>query len=207
MSLITAGTYEEPEVSVQDVQDYTNGSLSADDPSTQYMLNAALAAARNDIRWHVAPVTFGETITLNGRGGMKLWLPTKNVVQIHSITDTVSGTMPTSPPGLLFDADVPNKVFLNPTVSGLIWCGPGVPGLSGITMLWDHGFTNEQAADWRNAILALVTNIAQISVLGRSDAELSSKEIDDVGYRWAAAQALGSVEPTLAKYRLLSAWV
>ena len=207
MAILTAGTYQEPDLSVDDVDDYTNGQLSEDDPATQRMLDAALAVARNDMRWHVNPVTFGEVISLNGQGGLHLWLPTKNVVTIHNITDTISGTMPTAPPGLLYDADLPNKVYLNPQVSGQVWCGPGVSGLSGITVTWDHGFTNTQAADWRNAILALVTNIAQITVLGRSDAELQSKELDDITYRWAAAQALGSVEPTLAKYRILAAWV
>ena len=133
MAILTQGTYQEPELSVEDVDDYTNGQLSEDDPATQSMLNAALAAARNDIRWHVAPVAFGEVISLNGHGGIHLWLPTKNVVTIHSITDTISGVMPTSPPGLLYDADLPNKVFLNPSVSGQVWCcGPS--GLSGITV-------------------------------------------------------------------------
>lgn len=194
--IITPGTFEEPELTPAIVAKYTNGQMAADNPGTQYMLNAALAAARNDMRWHVAPVTFGETISLNGRGGNKLWLPTKSVVEIHSITsDGVSIDLSE----ITYDADIPNRLILN--------TGTWSHNYSGITITWDHGFTNTQAADWRNAILALVTNIAQISVLGRSDAELESKDIDDIGYRWAATQALGSVEPTLAKYRLLSAWV
>lgn len=196
--ILTPGTYTEPELTPTDVANYTNGQLSATNPQTQLMLNAALAAARNDIRWHVAPVAMGEVISLNGRGGRKMWLPTKNVVQIHAITDAVAGSIdPVA--GVVFDADIPNKMILNTQV----WCCQ----FSGVTVSWDHGFTNAQAADWRNAICALVTNIAQISVLGRSDAELAGKDIDDIGYRWAAHQALGSVEPTLAKYRLLSSWV
>lgn len=195
--IITPGTFTEPELTPTDVATYTNGQLSASDPQTQTMLNAALAAARNDMRWGVAPVSFGEVITLNGRGGQKLWLPTKNVVTIHSITSDGVSIDPVA--GITRDADIPNRVILN--------AGTWSHSYSGITVTWDHGFTNTQAADWRNAILALVTNIAQISVLGRSDAELESKDIDDIGYRWAATQALGSVEPTLSKYRLLSAWV
>lgn len=195
--IITPGTFTEPELTPTDVAAYTNGQLLATDPQTQTMLNAALAAARNDMRWGVAPVSMGEVITLNGRGGQKLWLPTKNVVQIHSITSDGVSIDPVA--GITRDADIPNRVILN---TGTWSCK-----YSGITVTWDHGFTNAAAADWRNAILALVTNIAQISVLGRSDAELESKDIDDIGYRWAARQALGSVEPTLSKYRLLSAWV
>jgi hypothetical protein len=195
--IITPGTFMEPELTPTDVATYTNGQLSATDPETQTMLNAALAAARNDMRWGVAPVSMGEVITLNGRGGCKLWLPTKNVVQIHSITSDGVSIDPVA--GITRDADIPNRLILN---TGTWSCK-----YSGITVTWDHGFTNAQAADWRNAILALVTNIAQISVLGRSDAELESKDIDDIGYRWAATRALGSVEPTLSKYRLLSSWV
>jgi hypothetical protein len=200
--ILTPGTYQEPDLSVDAVDSYTNGQLSKDDPATQYMLDAALAVARNDMRWHVNPVTFGEVISLNGRGGVKLWLPTKNVVALHSITDAVAGPI-TLPAGILFDADLPNKIYLNNLTTSQVWCHQ----FSGITVTWDHGFTNAAARDWRNAILALVTNIAQISVLGRSDAELEGKRIDDVDYTWAAKQALGSVEPTLAKYRMLSAWV
>lgn len=202
MGILTPGTYQELDLSVADVDAYTNGQLAKDDPATQSMLDAALAVARRDVRWHVNPVAFGEVISLNGHGGVKLWLPTKNVVALHSITDVIAGSI-ALPAGILFDADLPNKIYLN---TGQVWCC-GYSGISGITVTWDHGFTNSQAQDWRNAILALVTNIAQISVLGRSDAELEGKRIDDVDYAWAAHQALGSVEPTLAKYRMLSAWV
>lgn len=197
MIITTPGTYTEPDVSVDDVDAYTNGRLSADDPETQVMLNAALAVARNDMRWHVNPVTNGEVGLLNGPGGCHLWLPTKNIVTISAVTSDGVAVDPVA--GVVRDADFPNKL-INLT-------GPWSRQYSGIGITWSHGFTNAQAADWRNALLVLVTNVAQISVLGRSDAELQSKEIDDIGYRWAAQQALGSVEPTLCKYRLLSAWV
>jgi hypothetical protein len=91
---------------------------------------------------------------------------------------------------------------------------------NGVVITWDHGFpedataaaaipgyTGPLATDWRQAVLSLVTNLAQVATVGRSDYELNSKQIDDVVYRWAANPALGSVEPILAKYRLLWKWV
>lgn len=197
MIITTPGTYAEDDLAPADVEIYTGGRLPAANPQTQAMLDAALAVARNDMRWHVAPVTAGEVVTLNGPGGGHLWAPTKNIVGIHAITNDGAAVDPAT--GVVRDADFPNKLVINTP--------PWSRRYSGITLTWDHGFTNTQAADWRNAILALVTNIAQISVLGRSDAELESKTIDDIDYRWAAQQALGSVEPTLCKYRLLGAWV
>lgn len=195
--IITPGTFEEDELSAAVVQDYTQGQLSAASEQTQYMLDAALSAARRDMRWHVAPVTYGEVVTLDGPGGNKLRLPTKNVVDIHSITSDGVSIDPVS--DVSYSADIPNLLVLN---TGVWSCK-----YSGITITWDHGFTNEQAVDWRSAILSLVTNIFQISVVGRSDSELDSKQIDDVTYQWAAAQQLGSIEPTLAKFRLLGRWV
>lgn len=198
MIITTPGTYTEPELQPSDVETYTGGRLPAANAQTQAMLDAALAVARNDMRWHVAPVAMGEVVTLNGPGGCHLWAPTKNIVAIHNITNDGAVVNPAT--GVVRDADFPNKLVIK---TPPYWsCS-----YSGVTLTWDHGFTNTQAADWRNAILALVTNIAQISVLGRSDAELASKTIDDIDYRWAAQQALGSVEPTLCKYRLLGAWV
>jgi hypothetical protein len=69
------------------------------------------------------------------------------------------------------------------------------------------GYTGSIADDWRQAILSLVTNIAQIAIVGRSDYELQSKTIDDVIYRWNPTAALGAVEPILSHYRLLHLWV
>lgn len=195
--IITPGTFQESELSVDDVQDYTQSQLLAANSQTQSMLDAALAAARRDLRWHVAPVTFGEVIGLDGHGGNKLRLPTKNIVQIHAITNDGMAVDPVA--DVTYSADVPNVLVLNTGVWSTQY--------SGITITWDHGFTNEEAVDWRNAILSLVTNIFQISVAGRSFSELESKQIDDVTYGWAATQQLGSIEPTLANFRLLGQWV
>lgn len=195
--ILTPGTFNEPELSADVVAEYTQGLLSAGSPQTQYMLDAALTAARRDMRWHVAPVVCSEVISMDGHGGNKLRLPTKNVVQIHAITSDGVAIDPVN--DVTYSAEVPNLAILKTGV----WSNQ----YSGITITWDHGFTNEQAVDWRSAILSLVSNIFQISTVGRSDSELDSKQIDDVVYRWGAGHELGSIEPILAKYRLLSRWV
>jgi hypothetical protein len=201
--ITTPGTYQEPDISTDDVDSYTNSQIPSSADETQNMLTAALAAARQDCRWHVAPVTYGETITLDGTGTPYLRLPTSgrwdNTITVHSITSDGAAVDPVN--GVTRSAETPNLLILNNGV----WSN----NYSGVTITWDHGFglANGAALDWRQAILALVVNIAQIYITGRPDYELESKGVDDVVYRWGAVTSLGSIEPILAKYRLLFRWV
>jgi hypothetical protein len=199
-----------PELTPLDVQYYTGGLLSADNPQTQRMLDVALAAARGDVRWYVSPVQYAAVITLNGTGTNKLRLPTKQVINIDSITNDGVALDPDT--DVTLDCETPNLLYIN---SGR-WSNQ----LNGIVITMDHGFpedtaaaalidgyTGEIAADWRQAILALVASVSQIEATGRADAELDTKQIDDVVYRWGAMQGLVAIEPTLARYRLLYKWV
>lgn len=203
MSIITAGTFQEADIAVADVQSYTNGQIPSSNPETQNMLTAALTAARRDVRWHVAPIMYGETIALDGTGTNQLRLPTSgswsNTIKIHSISSDGNPVDPVN--DVTYSAETPNLLILNNGV----WSA----NYSGIQITWDHGFglANGTATDWRQAILALVVNIAQIYITGRADSELDSKAVDDVVYRWGAVSSLGAVEPILAKYRLLFRWV
>jgi len=198
------------ELAATDVETYTNGQLSAANSETQRMLSAALTAARRDVRWQVSPVMFNQTITLNGTGSPYLRLPTKQVIAMHSITNDGVAVDPVA--GVTLDSESGSLLVMNNGV----WSSQ----YNGITITWDHGFPENSTAaaaitgysgsiadDWRQAILSLVTNIAQIALVGRSDYELDSKQIDDVVYRWSANPALAAVEPVLAKYRLLYKWV
>lgn len=199
-----------PELAPCDVEQYTGGLLSASNSQTQRMLDVALSAARRDVLWHVSPVVYNNVITLNGTGTNRLRLPTKQVIKLDSITSDGVSLDPVN--DVTLDCETPNLLYIN---SGR-WSNK----INGIVVTMDHGFpednaaaalidgyTGETAADWRQAILALVTSISQIEVSGRSDAELDSKQIDDVVYRWGTMQGLVAIEPILAKYRLLYKWV
>jgi hypothetical protein len=197
-----------PELAPSDVQQFAGGRLSASNPETQRMLDAALAAARRDVRWNVSPIIYGDVITLNGTGTDRLRLPTKQVINLDAVTNDGVALDPVN--DVTLDCETPNLLILN---SGR-WSNK----VNGITVTMDHGFPEDSseapqdykgliAADWRQAILALVVNISQIVAAGRPDSELASKQIDDVVYQWGATTGLASIENILSHYRLLYKWV
>jgi hypothetical protein len=198
------------ELSPDDVEQYTQGLLSATDSETPRMLNAALAVARSDVRWFVSPVIMGDVVTLNGNGGQLLRLPTKQVINLTSITNDGVALDPVN--DVILDSESGNLLILTN--------GRWSNQYNGVVVTMDHGYpedviaaaaitgyTGPTADDWRQAILALVVNISQIAAIGRPDTELHSKQVADVVYQWGAAESLASIEPILAKYRLLWRWV
>jgi hypothetical protein len=187
------------ELSVNDVDTYTSGLLSADDPRTQYFLNTALAVARQETRWHVSPVYTGVTFTMNGYGSNRLKLPTQMVVNLDSITNNGVSLDPEADVTLDLSGMFHNTLYLN---SGL-WSNQ----INGVVVTMDHGWTEQQAVDWRNAILALTVNVSEIPIQGRSEQDLLSKQVDEVISRWSDTPGFGSIETTLSKYRLLFEWV
>lgn len=181
------------DLTTEDVRRYTNNRLDPDDDDTFDMLASALAAARNDVGWHVSPVLTNQTMRRNGHGGCKLRLPTKKIVTLNSITsDGVT-------------IDVNNDVVVDAEVGWLVHKVHG-PEWShkpaGIVVNLDHGFTEKEAADWRRAILSLVDQMSTMVTVGRPDSEMAGKTVDDIDYRWNAEPLLPSVEPILAKYRI-----
>lgn len=197
-----------PELAPSDVEQFTGGRLSAANPETQRMLDAALAAARRDVRWNVSPIMYGDVITLNGTGTDRLRLPTKQVITLDAIISDGVALDPVT--DVTLDCETPNLLYKN---SG-VWSNR----INGVVVTMDHGFPEAGseapqgykgliAADWRQAILSLVVNISQIVAAGRPDSELDSKQIDDVIYQWGATQGLASIENILAHYRLLYKWV
>ena len=70
-------------------------------------------------------------------------------------------------------------------------------------MVITHGYTETEAADWRQAVLTMVD---LMSTGGRPDNELVVKKVDDVQYQWTPAtgadQALLSVASTLDGYQV-----
>jgi hypothetical protein len=188
------------ELSVDDVAAYTGGRLAANDPNTQQMLDAALAAARWEVGWHVSPVRVGDVVKLDGPGGCKLRLPfTQKIVNLTEVIDGGSTLDLTPGTGdVIQSAQVP---WLLIRQRGSWSCR-----YNDIQVTLDHGFTEAEAADWRQAILGLVDQMSTMATVGRPDSELTSKQVDDVVYKWNPTPLLPGIEPILAQYRLLWGW-
>lgn len=188
-----------PELTVDDVIQYTNGRLE-DNEETERMLAVALATARRYAGWHVSPVILGDEVTLDGPDSRILWLPTKKLVELNSVEEdgfTVSLT------DLRWSATIPESQVRMRKRSTGFWSGD----YQAIVVDMDHGYTEDEAADWRQAILTMVDQMASVQ-LGVSEIGLRRKRVDDVEYEWdsamsmAAKEALTSVEYLLNCYRL-----
>jgi hypothetical protein len=190
------------ELTAADVEDYTNGRL-ADDEDTARMLAAALLAARRAVGWHVSPVLTDQEITLDGPGSRILWLPARKVTALTSVfedeveldVDDLSLSAGSGPYRV--------RPLALRKKSGRWWtCNYG-----GIVVTMDFGFTETEAADWRQAILQMVDQMG-MATAGFSEMNLSRKTVDDVTYQWAnpytamADEQIGSVYHILCDYAL-----
>ena len=138
------------ELTPTDVETYTQGRLHRDDSETARMLTAALAAARRYCGWHVSPVKAGEVLTLDGPRGRVLDLPTRKLLDLTSITED----------GRDLDVDGALNWSENGSVrkrSGGRWSGCYRSIVATIT----HGYTEEEAADWRQAVLSSIDQVSQ----------------------------------------------
>ncbi len=182
------------ELTAEDVENFTRGRLQADDDEVARMLNAALVVARRYTGWHVSPIVEGDVLVLDGPGGRRLQLPTRRIIAIDSIEE--NGT-PTAAERYAVSAEVPGLVVRR---SGSWTCET-----SGISVTLDHGYSEEEAADWRQAILAMVDQMSQMPKSDTGSGALVRKKIDDVEYQWAetvsiAEDALFSVSYILDSY-------
>lgn len=209
------------ELTAADVDSYTSGRLAASDPETARMLSATLSATRREVGWHVSPVYTGDVLTMNGPhhggynwgygyggyggwgfgyGGMtshRLTLPTQKVVTLDSIVEN----------GVTLDL---SKIVIsaqdnwNRNCEILIrHCGHWTHRPSGIVITMDHGYTPDEAADWRQAILTLVDQMSEMAIMGHPGSGLLSKTTDDAVYKWNPTPLLPSVSTILDKYRLI----
>lgn len=180
------------ELSTDDVEQFTGGRLSADDDETQRLLDAALAEARRYVGWHVSPPISDDTIVLDGPGGRLLWLPTQKLNTLTSVTEDGTELDITT---LTWSGESGQQVRVRKTSHRQWTCQ-----YQGIEVVMDHGYTEVEAASWRQAVLLMVD---QMATGGRSDAALITKKVDDVQYQWAdvsADQALTSVVAILDGY-------
>lgn len=186
-----------PELTTADVEEFTRGRLADDDPVVQDILDAALVRARNYVGQHVSPVIEDDVVTLDGPGGTDLFLPTGKIGSVASVVE--NGTTLDSA-DYVVSANVPRMLYRKN--------GCWTRQYAGITVTYTHGFSEDEAADWRRAILMMVDRMSREQQSGaRSDQDMLRKKVDDVEYQWvdwgsAADRAITSVESILDHYQL-----
>jgi len=187
-----------PELSTDDVVEFTLGRLE-DNDETQRMLDAALVAARHYAGWHVSPVRLGHEVVIDGPCSRILLLPTKKLIELTDITeDEIALDLDT----LRWSSAADYVVRVRKRSCAFWSCD-----YASIVVTMDHGYTEAEAADWRQAILTMVSEMASVQ-MGASNVGLIRKRVDDVEYQWsdtvalAAAQTVTSVSYILDTYRL-----
>lgn len=187
------------ELSVDDVIAFTGGRLE-DNDETQAMLDAALMRARRYCGWHVTPVREDDVIVMDGPGGIELFPPTRNIVEL---TEVVNDGLPLELGGSGSGAVAAEVVVPSSAPWKIVrTTGTWSTQYGGIELTMSHGFTEAEAADWRYAVLSMVEQMG--SSAGRPDSDLVEKTVDMVTYRWgqSAETALYAVAPTFNDYEL-----
>ena len=153
-----------------DLDLFTNGRVT--DDKAESLVAAALASARRYAGWPVSPVAT-ETVTLDGPGGWRLFLKTRKVTAISSVVE--NGVTLTIPSQVVKSADVPGMLIRR----GACWTTEP----SSIVVTFSHGYTEDEAKDWRRAVLTLADMMSREG--SRDSPDLVLKKIDDVQYQWS----------------------
>jgi hypothetical protein len=66
-----------------------------------------------------------------------------------------------------------------------------------IQVVASSGYTEAEAADWRQAVLSMVDQMAALGSTGRADSDLVSKKVDDVTYTYGSPYAAMAQESIL----------
>jgi hypothetical protein len=186
------------ELTPADVETFTRGRLLASDAVVVDILGAALVRARNYTGWPVSPVAVGDVVTVDGPGDSRLFLPTG---KIGSVASVVEDGVTVDSSSYVVSADIPRMLYRED--------GCWTTEYAGITVTYTHGFTEEEAADWRRAILLMVDQMSREQQTGgRTEDALLRKRVDDVEYQWAdwgqsANRAITSVQSMLDQYCLV----
>lgn len=167
-----------------------------DDDAAQEAINAALAAARRYCGWHVSPVQTDQEFTdIDGPGGHVLSLPTLNLISVSVVTEL----------GRPVDVSRLDRSRRKGTLTkpfGQWWtCRDGA-----ISATITHGYTEDEAADWRSAIITVVDERSKAAASKRDDPRLSSKKVDDVEYAWFATiiSTDDELSAKFSQFRILS---
>lgn len=166
-----------------------------DDEALQSVIDSVLVAARRYCGWHVSPVIDADEVTLNGPGGYRLFLKTKKLGAVASVVED----------GV--ELVVGTDVVVDPETPGMLvrkW-GSWSRNFASIVVTFSHGYTEEEAADWRRAILRVTRLWLQTSQ--RDTADLKRKKVDDVEYEWFESVVSTSAELAAAfsQFRLIPA--
>lgn len=161
--------------------------------AAQAALDAVLVAARRYCGWHVSPVREDDELVLDGPGISVLDLPTRKLIALTGVVE--AGT----------ELDVAK---LDWSVNGSVRKQSGVSWscrYRSIEATIDHGYTEAEAADWRKAIIDMVTTVSYSA--STTEDGLKRKKVDDVEYEWfdfasAAGEAVYSVSAVLDGYQL-----
>jgi hypothetical protein len=164
------------ELSTDDLVAYTDGRLADDDEAVR-MLAAALKVARNKVGWHVSPAKT-ETFTIDGPDSRVLFLPTMKLNALTSVEENGT-TLDLSTIGVSA-GDGPlmrRRVALRKRTGGW-WTGE----YGGVEITMNHGFTEAEASDWRQAILSMVDQMSLLPVSAATGGGSiqSSLRVDDV---------------------------
>jgi hypothetical protein len=184
-----------PELTVADVELFTNGRLLASSVETARMLARALAAARKYCGWHVTPVREDDEFTIDGPCSSRLFLPTR---QLLDVIDVVEDQIILDVTDLRWST---SKGVVRKK-SGANWSG----FYNSITVTIDHGFA--EAPDFNAAVLSMVDEMASASVGVGAGAGIKRDRVDDVEREWfdaasASVKAVVSVSGLLGQYRIL----
>ncbi|QDF72353.1 hypothetical protein [Mycobacteroides chelonae] len=177
-----------PELTVNDVEQYTRKRLDKTDAETARLLAAGLSYVRQFCGWHVTPVKTGHEVELDGPGGRLLALPTLKLIALAEVTED---GQPVDVSSLYV-----SKRGLVRKKSGGFWS----PHYGAITVTMDHGIEDADAF-----------NAAVLSFIDRSSKAPTGGDPIAVGpFRWAeektvSRSAFSATELSiLEQYRLES---
>ena len=182
------------ELTVADVEQFTAGRMSADNPETQRLLDSAVAAARRHCGWHVCPVWVSHQIILDGHAGYVLRLPTQRLISVDDLIED----------GVTLNVDELswNETGLVTKANNLAWKS----GFRVVDAVITDGYTETEAADWRQAVLQMVS---LLDTGTPPDSDLITKKVDDVQYQWSGSsvdRALVSVAATLDRFNIAAVY-
>ena len=174
------------ELTVNDVDTYTKGRLPAADARTAELLKRSLAGARRYCGWFVTPVQADYTFHLDGPGTRDLMLPTMNMTGLSAVTEDSNAL------------DITTLAWSRQGIIRKRTCHRWSCQLGAITVTATHGYLEDDAEDWRGAVLAAcdlaVQNIGQ---------QLQDYTVDDVVRKWFKSPQYAFDTATLDRYRLM----
>lgn len=145
----------------------------ADDDTAQAWIDKALSVVRRYCGWHVCPLSTAETMELDGPGGRVLSLPTLNLVSVSAVTEC----------GTAVNVATLDRSRRKGTLTKPFGYWTSRDGA--ISVQATHGFTETEAAGWRQGVLELVDRMsAAVGAVAGNSGPMVEKTVDDVTYKW-----------------------